>query len=126
MFFNSGNLQKRFDKFDVTVAQWPVLYALYQENCATPAEFADYLGLYRSAISRLLARLAKKALAKRENCSMDKRSLRIMLTKEGCAIVPKLAKISSETNNHILSGLSDDEIMQIDQILKKISKSAEQ
>lgn len=120
----SDNLQERFDEYDVTVAQWPVLYSLYQEVCTTPAELAEYLGLYRSAITRLLDRLEKKGLVKREIAPHDKRSVRINLTKKGLSLVPKLAEISRETNNQILSEFSNKEIIEIDNFLKKIVENA--
>jgi DNA-binding MarR family transcriptional regulator len=120
----SINLQKRFDDHGVTVAQWPILYGLHQGICESPAELAEYLGLYRSAITRLLDRLEKKGLVTRENSPSDRRSLKIVLTEKGRNLVPKLAEISRETNNQVLAGLTCTEIAEVDRILKKIALNA--
>lgn len=116
----SESLQDRLDEYDVTVAQWPVLYSLYKDSINAPAELAEYLGLNRSAITRLLDRLEKKKLIKRTGSSHDKRSVEVSLTKRGHKIVPQLAQISRETNNQFLAGLSKKEIQLFDEILKKI------
>ncbi len=116
----SESLQRRFDKYDVTVAQWPVLYSLYKDSINTPAELAEHLSLNRSAITRLLDRLEKKKLLKRIASNQDKRSVKVKLTKQGLEIMPQLAQISRETNNQFLADLSKKEIQQFDEILKKI------
>jgi DNA-binding MarR family transcriptional regulator len=120
----SESLQGRFDQYDITVAQWPVLYSLYHDEKHTPAELAEHLGLNRSAITRLLDRLEKKQLINRATSSQDKRSVSVTLTEAGLKLVPHLAEISRDTNNHVLSGLSLDEIKQFDETLRKVHANA--
>ena len=120
----SENLQKKFDQYDVSVAQWPILYSIYDESCNTPAELAEHLNLNRSAITRLLDRLEKKGLVIRVSSTEDKRSVFVELSQSGLSIVQKLAEIARETNNRILSGLSAQEIKTFDGILKKITSNA--
>jgi len=118
-------LQSRFDKYGVTVAQWTVLSRLYEGSDHTPAKLAEYLNLNRSAITRLLDRLEKKKLVQRIVSAQDKRSVGVSLTKKGREMIPNLIHISRETNNQFLAGLSNNEIAQLDKILRHILANAE-
>ena len=120
----SSDLQEQLDKYDVTVAQWPLLYCLYTDKAKTPAQLADRLHVDRAAVTRLLDRLEKKGFVLRKSASHDRRSLRITLTVRGRKIVPELARASAETNEKFQSGLGKKDIKLLNSLLQHILGNA--
>jgi DNA-binding MarR family transcriptional regulator len=112
-------------KYGVTAPQWAVLSALYDGKASTPAELSQYIGIDRSAVTRLCDRLVAKGLLIRKPDSSDRRSIKIELTQKGREVTPKLAKISKEGNEKFLVGLSESEIRQFKSIISKLLEAAE-
>ncbi len=80
-------MQERFNEalqqHDVTWPQWMVLNVLHHQLAATPAQVAENIGIDRSAITRLVDRLEKKDLVRRQHDGLDRRSIRLLLTLRG-------------------------------------------
>lgn len=80
---------------DLTWPQWMCLNVLSHSDVGTPAQLADALGVDRSAVTRLLDRLAAKGMVEREHDDGDRRSVRIALTAMGyqlCKVLDELAE----------------------------------
>jgi hypothetical protein len=69
-----------------------------------------------SDVSRLLDRLAVKKLITKGTCPNDKRASEVLITKEGLALLDKLAKTLKM--DHVLS-LSDEEALMLSALLDK-------
>lgn len=106
----------------VTAAQWSVLITLYRGQARTPQEIAQFIGIDGSAVTRLLDRLEKRGLTRRQPNPEDRRSLVIELTAEGKKLTPKLARISRELNEAFLKRLTQAETKAFEKALRKLTE----
>ena len=88
----------------VTVAEWVVLRELYEGETA-PSALADRLGMTRGAISKLADRLIAKALIVRRAIAGDRRFQSLALTRQGRAVIPKLAALADENDQEFFAAL---------------------
>jgi len=59
------------------------LLAILRDRQPTMSELAEYLGLDRSSVSGLIDRAEKRGLARRIASDVDRRSSRVLLTRDG-------------------------------------------
>jgi MarR family transcriptional regulator, transcriptional regulator for hemolysin len=102
----------------LTRLMWCVLTGVGEEGVRTPSELAEYVGVTRPTISRLLRVLEEKGMLRRTNGELhDGRAVRIELTPEGEEVTRRTrirvdalnahftAKLTSEHLSAVLSGL---------------------
>ena len=112
--------ERRLAEQDITVAQWNVLIALYNENATTPQELANFIGIDTGAITRLIDRVVAKNLVARAADPEDRRSFKLTLTDEGRALTPKLAAIADRNDAAFFNVLSPAERRQFKEFLGKL------
>ncbi|TGL18971.1 MarR family transcriptional regulator [Leptospira yanagawae] len=118
----SHSFAKKLTSLDVTVAEWVILREMYANpNNTSPSGVAEFTGLSRGAVSKLIDRLLQKKLVSREEGSVDRRYQEIKLTKQGRTLVPKLAKIADENDEYFFSMLTPTEKKEIRKILIKLT-----
>ncbi|WP_146689223.1 MarR family winged helix-turn-helix transcriptional regulator [Bradyrhizobium canariense] len=83
---------------DVTVAEWVMLRELYDQDAMVPSALADRLGMTRGAISKLVDRLAAKALLTGVPGTKDRRYQDLALTSGGRALVPELSGLADRND----------------------------
>jgi DNA-binding MarR family transcriptional regulator len=104
----------------VTVAEWVVLRALYEEGSVAPSRLAERLGMTRGAISKLGDRLAAKALLEITAGGGDRRYQALALTRKGRALVPKLSALADRNDAEFFGHLKAAERAAIARALKDI------
>jgi DNA-binding MarR family transcriptional regulator len=103
----SHAFRRKIEARGVTVAEWVVLRELFDRSDAAPSEIAGRLGMTRGAISKLVDRLAAKALVGREAGRRDRRYQAIALTEAGRALVPELAALADRNDAEFFGDLDD-------------------
>jgi len=98
-----------------------VMSLVQAETCHSQIAIADRLSLDKTMLTYLLDGLEKKALIKRTTDPSDRRSRHINLTKEGLHAVTRFAKLVSEIEHRMLSGLGADGALQFQQALMKVA-----
>lgn len=94
-------------RFDVTVAEWVVLRALFGvEGPVAPSVLADQIGLTRGAISKLVDRLTQKGLVRVVQDPIDRRYQLVHLSSEGRDRVPALAHVADANDLRFFDALS--------------------
>jgi len=93
----------------VTVAEWVVLRALFDEDGIKPSELAAKIGLTRGAISKLAGRLAAKNLVSVRNDARDGRAQIITLRVAGRRLVPTLASLADENDAEAFGHLDGEQ-----------------
>lgn len=88
----------RLAALDVGVAEWVLMRHLFDGGPTSPGELAAAMGMTRGAISKLEDRLLDRGLVARVPDATDRRSHRLLLTGEGCALVPRLAALADEND----------------------------
>lgn len=115
----SGSFGDRLKAQDVSVAEWVVLRELYDGE-RLPSALAERIGLTRGAITKIADRLIARALVTRTASEEDARSRRLALTRQGRALVPRLAAIADRNDAEFFGHLSPKERACIEGIMKGI------
>lgn len=105
----SRAFQAKVERQGVTVAEWVVLRALFDEDRIKPSELAAKIGLTRSAISKLIDRLADKQFVTVRGDARDGRAQVISLRASGRRLVPVLAALADENDAEAFGRLGQDE-----------------
>lgn len=93
---------------DVSIAEWVVLRELY--DCERPpSALAERIGMTRGAITKIADRLVDKALVTRMASEKDARFQALSLTRQGRALVPKLAAIADRNDAEFFGHLTPKE-----------------
>lgn len=120
-------MQEKFNTMlkthDVTWPQWMVLNVLDQGLAKTPAAIAENLGIDRSAVTRLLDRLENKSLVVRQHDKLDRRSVTIQMTEQGCRLMAQVNESAREHQRQFLSGLHNTEFRSLKVNLQKMLKA---
>lgn len=87
----------------------------------TPSELAKDMMLSTSAMTNRLDRLEKRGLIARQADPQDRRSLRILLTPEGFALIERLVVSHVATEERLLSPLGASEREQLKALLAKVA-----
>jgi DNA-binding MarR family transcriptional regulator len=117
-------IQEKLSAAELPPLEW---YDVLWELKNTPdrrlrlSELADRVLLSRSNLTRLLDRLEKKELLRREPCPSDRRGTFAVLTEAGAAMQKKMWAIYSQgIAEYFGDRLSDEEVKVMQQMLKKI------
>ena len=86
------------------------LATLERHGQLTPSRLAEIERIQRPTVTRLIATLEKDGLVEREADPEDGRSCRVLITKEGSALVKKLRSRKNAYLSKRLRNLDDDEL----------------
>ncbi len=104
----------------VTVAEWAVLRALYDEDAMAPSRLARQMGMTRGAISKLADRLIAKALVLRRENEEDRRAHSLSLSPGGRALVPRLSALADQNDAEFFAHLDAGERETVEGVFKTI------
>lgn len=99
----------KVERHGVTVAEWVVLRALFEQDGVKPSELAATLGLTRGAISKLVDRLTAKELVSVRSDVRDGRAQLVTLRASGRRLVPTLAALADENDAEAFGYLAPDQ-----------------
>lgn len=116
----SHAFSRKVAALDVTVAEWVILRELYDADTLVPSALADRIGMTRGAISKLADRLEAKSLVTRTANDEDKRYQTLALTKDGRALVPRLAALADENDAEFFAHLKPAERKAIESAMREI------
>jgi DNA-binding MarR family transcriptional regulator len=110
---------------DLDFAGFDVLMTLRRQGerggSLTPSELAKDMMLSTSAMTNRLDRLEKRGLIARQADPQDRRSLRILLTPEGFALIERLVVSHVATEERLLAALGASEREQLKTLLAKVA-----
>ena len=110
---------------DLDFAGFDVLMTLRRQGeqggSLTPSELAKDMMLSTSAMTNRLDRLEKRRLIARQADPADRRSLRIVLTEEGFALIERLVGAHVATEERLLDKLDAAERAQLKALLAKVA-----
>ncbi|WP_051235674.1 MarR family winged helix-turn-helix transcriptional regulator [Marinimicrobium agarilyticum] len=110
---------------DVSWPQWMILNVLFHELANTPAQIADNIAVDRSAVTRLLDRLEAKDLVQREHDGLDRRSVKIHLTRAGKQLVQNLNEQAVNHQNRFLNQLHPTELRAFKGNIQKLLRAVD-
>lgn len=105
----SHSFEAKVVRHGVTVAEWVVLRALFDEAGKKPSELAETLGLTRGAVSKLVDRLVVKELVATAPDVRDGRSHLLRLLPAGRRLVPVLSALADQNDEEVFGRLDPSE-----------------
>ncbi|WP_061018929.1 MarR family winged helix-turn-helix transcriptional regulator [Vibrio splendidus] len=120
----ANKASKDFDlelkKHGLTIALWPTLMCLREEEGITQRDIAAKSKVENSTTTRTLDKLEKLELVERRADPNSRRSFRIYLTEKGKALEEQLISIPARLNKELMSELDEQEQQQILKLLQKM------
>jgi DNA-binding MarR family transcriptional regulator len=118
-------IARNLKEFNIGTGQFPLLMLLfsYKENL-NQDEISRLLNFDKGATAKSVSKLLKEGYIERKSDSNDKRMLRISLTKKAHKLKEKFFFIAEEWQNILLTGLSETEIANTFQIMKKLANNS--
>ncbi len=119
------HFKAQLQPFDITPAQYMVLYFLGNQDSLSPSKLAELCRLDTSTMTGILTRMEKKGLIERQNCTSDRRSVDICITQEGIRLMPSILPVIDRCNEEALSCLSQKEQRALKEYLLRILAAQE-
>ncbi|MFN3015966.1 MarR family winged helix-turn-helix transcriptional regulator [Vibrio coralliilyticus] len=120
----ANDAAKTFDtelkKHGLTLALWPTLMCLWEEEGLTQRDIAQKSKVENSTTTRTLDKLENLGLVERQPDPNSRRAFRIYLTDEGRALKETLVPIPMAINQKLLSSLEPEERGEIIRLLQKM------
>jgi DNA-binding MarR family transcriptional regulator len=114
---------KLLEKHNLSLPQWIILSALWREDGMLVSELAVYSGNNLPAASRVVDRMEKTGLVKRQNDMHDRRSVRVFLTNKSKKL-SLLVNFYQEVNTRLMKGFTKKEEELLFRMLERIIENA--
>lgn len=115
------HLRNRFDqsvtKLGVTRSQWTLIAVVSTRPGLTQRTIAEILEISEAAAGRLIDRLCAEGLLERKARSDDRRAYSVYVTEAAKPYLETLAGIARRNEEETFSGLSEDQLEQLDLLL---------
>ncbi|AYO31098.1 MarR family transcriptional regulator [Biomaibacter acetigenes] len=104
----------------ITRVQWIALYYLGKYEGINQKELAEKMNIKSSTVARLLDRMEKDGLVKRQENPEDRRVTKIRLTEKGKELREKFLPEGEKMSEIFSRGLTDEELEVFTRVLKKM------
>lgn len=118
----SGAFARALQEKQTSVAEWVLLRELHKRVQAAPGDLADYLGMTRGAVSKIVDKLEAKGWVQVCAKEGDSRCRLLSLTRTGQRSLPLLAEIANQNDEAYFGCLSAEERATLRQLLMKLSE----
>lgn len=109
--------------YSITPPQFIALQWLFEEGDMTIGELSTKMYLAFSTTTDLIDRMEKNNLVKRIKSEKDRRVVRIHLLPEGVRIIEEVIEKRRKYLNEVLQDFNDEEIILVQENLKKLHKN---
>lgn len=110
----------------INVNEFTAMEALYVKGALTTQQLIDTILIPNSSMTYVLELLNKKEYIQRKEKTDDRRVQIISLTKKGTALFEEIYKTHYEHIRSVFDVLCSDEEAQLQDLLKKVGKKAEE
>ncbi len=105
----SKDLDHELKPYNLTVALWPTMMCLWEQEGITQRDIAVKAKVENSTTTRTLDKLEKLGMVERKPDPNSRRSYHIYLTEKGRAMKPDLEQIPLQVNKKLLCHLTMEE-----------------
>lgn len=113
-------LDEGLRQFGLTRTSWCVLLAVGNEGLKQPSLIAEFVGIDRTATSRVLRQMEDAGLIARSSGSGDRRRTSVSLTKEGKDVLQKGVPLAINNNQIMSERLTEQEFGELARLLQKV------
>ncbi|MEN6483023.1 MAG: MarR family transcriptional regulator [Anaerolineaceae bacterium] len=110
---------------NLTISQFGTLEALYHLGPLCQNVIGSKLLKSNSNMTTVIDNLEKRGLLRRERSKEDRRNIIVSLTEEGSALITKIFPTHLKNITHLFSGLTREELETLENLLRKLGKSAQ-
>lgn len=110
------SFEERLSHYDVTVAGWCILVALYDGEANSVNGLADYIEVDKATISRVTYKLIEQGLVDHQ-VGKDRRSGHLSLTPKAKNLVPLLIHQAEENEKKFFGHLTESQKSSLQEIL---------
>jgi DNA-binding MarR family transcriptional regulator len=121
----SRQFHARLARYDITHAQWVMLWLLSQAGSLTPISLAREAGIQKASGTSVIESLKRRKLIHGAPDGHDRRKLNLSLTPAGAALMKSLIACAGEANALGRAGLSQDEIATLLRLLRSVTVNFE-
>jgi len=118
-----NTLAKALKPYNITHEQWPLLIRLWIKDGISQKELSEKSFKDQPTTTRILDKLDRRGLIRRQANSADRRISLIYLTKEGQEIKDPLIPLARQALEQALEGLSEQEQTQLKNLLNRIGNN---
>jgi DNA-binding MarR family transcriptional regulator len=116
----SANFARMLEEWRLIPSEWTVLRELYRPGRRSPVELGRVIGMSKGGISKLIDRLVKKDLVRKEVAQFDRRFRAVWLTEYGREWVPFLASMERSLDRELYRKLRGGGRYRLTESLKRI------
>jgi MarR family transcriptional regulator, transcriptional regulator for hemolysin len=117
-------LERHLSQAGASFGTWTVLAMLDSGGPMVQRVLAASLGIEGPTLTRHLERLEELGLTRRNRSGADRRYALVELTPAGQALCHELDAIARTANDQLLAGFSDEEITQLKDMLRRLTRNA--
>lgn len=117
-----ARLENMMAEHDVTRLMWCVLSGVGLEGVNTPSALADYIGITRPAVSRLLKTMEQRGWLERSGHDADGRGISVFLTEIGKQKLNACQPLVDELNAHFTSKISDEDLAYFNSLVDRLTE----
>ena len=107
-------------RFNLQVPEWRILMALYAYGTLSFNEVVDRTSMDKARVSRAQRRLVDLKMITVQNDPNDGRKIFLSITRDGAKMCKAILPEAVRTQGWFLEGLTDEEQMQLENILNKL------
>lgn len=111
-------------RFHLNLTEWRVLLTVADRPGISAQELADYTGLDKMNVSRIVRHLEAQGRLVREGSTSDRRRRHLDLTEQGWSVYDEIARSAVRRERQIYAGLSASELATLRVLLSKLSARA--
>lgn len=112
-------------RYELTVPQLVCLRQMLVDGEMTPGQLAKSVYLSQATVTGIIDRLADKGLVSRERSTQDRRKILVRLTERGIQMANDMPWPLQERFSESLADLKEEDIEQIDSMLKRVVEMME-
>jgi DNA-binding MarR family transcriptional regulator len=116
----SENLAKMLEEWRLLPSEWAVLRELYGPGRRSPVELAKVIGMSKGGMSKLIDRLVKKELVRKDVSKFDRRVRAVGLTAYGKDWVESIASLEKDLDREFFGKLRGGGRYRLTEYLKRI------
>jgi DNA-binding MarR family transcriptional regulator len=101
----SHSFQNKVESRGVLVSDWVLLRHVYGAPDMLASDVAAAMKMTKGAVAKIVARLEEQGLLTRVVSDTDRRQQALKLTSEGSRLVPELARLADQNDDHFFGHL---------------------
>lgn len=114
---------QRLQEHNITRVQWIALFYIDNNEGITQRDLAKILDSNESSIVRLIDRMEKENIVKREKDPTDRRITKLFLTEVGMKKRDEILPIGEKFSKDCIKGISDEDLETFKEVLHKMIKN---